>query len=79
MIKIDEIKLIEIIKDAICVNYGGNSWLSDSFDEEEMLDRDIRDFLYDAIQDNILDMDDDDIHKLFLAIESYFDKGKEKK
>ena len=76
MLNIDETKLIETIKDAICVSYGVNSWLSDSFDEEEMLDRDIRDFLYDVIQKNSLDMDDDDIHKLFLAVESYLNKGK---
>ncbi len=76
MLKIDETKLIETIKDAIYVDHGGNSWLSDAFDEEEMLDQDIRVFLYDIIQKNTLDMDDDDIHKLFLAVESYFDKGK---
>lgn len=79
MIEVNENKLIETIKDAICVGYGGNDWLSDCFDEEEMLDRDIRDYLYEVIQENMLNMDDDDIHKLFLAIESYFDKGKEKK
>lgn len=76
MLKIDETKLIETIKDAICVSYGGNSWLSDSFDEEEMLDQDVRVFLYDVIQKNTLDMDDDDVHKLFLAVESYLNKGK---
>lgn len=76
MLKIDEIKLIETIKDAICVGYGGESWLSDAFDEEEMLYQDIRVFLYEIIQKNTLDMDDDDIHKLFLAVESYLNKGK---
>lgn len=76
MLKIDEMKLIETIKDAVCVGYGGNDWLSDAFDEEEMLDRDICDFLYDVIQKNTLNMDDDDIHKLFLAVESYLNKGK---
>ncbi len=74
MLKIDETKLIETIKDAICVGCGGNSWLSDAFDEEEMLDQDVRVFLYDVIQKNTLNMDDDDIHKLFLAVEDYFDK-----
>lgn len=78
MLKIDETKLIETIKDAICVGYGGESWLSDVFDEEEMIDQDMRVFLYDVIQKNTLDMDDDNIHKLFLAVESYFDKGKDK-
>ena len=76
MLKIEETKLIETIKDAICVGCSSNSWLSDSFDEEEMLDRDIRNFLYDVIQKNTLDMDDDDIHKLFLAVEDYFNKVK---
>lgn len=70
MLKIDETKLIETIKDAInCGNQIGFYW-----------DSDIRDYLCDeVIQENMLNMDEDDIHKLFLAIESYFDKGKEKK
>ena len=69
MIKIDETKLIETIKDAIKEgNQIGFYW-----------DSDVRDYLCDeVIQENMLDMDDDDIHKLLLAVESYFNKGKEK-
>lgn len=67
MLKIDENKLIETIKDAIRegnqVGYYGE-W-------------DFRNYLLnEIIQENMLNMDDDDIHKLFLAVEDYFNKGK---
>lgn len=64
MLKIDEIKLIETIKDAIKEGNQIGCYLSS----------DVRDYLYEVIQENMLDMDDDDIHKLFLAVEDYFNK-----
>ena len=67
MIKVNEDKLVEVIKNVI------KTYQDDFFWD---LDVNIKDCLYEIIQENTLDMDDDDIHKLFLAVESYLNKGK---
>lgn len=69
MLKIDENKLVENIQNIV------KTYQDDFFWD---LDVNIRECLYKIIQENTLDMDDDDIHKFFLAVESYFNKGKDK-
>ena len=67
MIKVDETKLVEAIV-----------WsMSDVSDVDLWNTANVKNCLYKIIQENRLKMDDEDISKLFFAIEDYFKENKD--
>ena len=62
MIKVDENKLVKITHDAI----------HDGHEIEAYDSQDVKEYLYQIIQQNTLDMDDCDIDKMFKAVDVLF-------
>ncbi len=66
MIKVDELNLVKAIV-----------WsMSDVSDVDLWNTANVKNCLYKIIQENRLKMDDDDISKLFFAVEDYFEVNK---